>query len=163
MALEASEKIKPVCKFGPGGDFVWHWPGQFSERSEVQPSRLGRIFNVLSEIIKQLRGTEIEVGTAESAQVQHNFSINCNLQNTDRSNGPCPGTDHPKIRIIRTGSGLSSQSLLFPDDWRAGGKVMHKPKHRIRTYKAAAGKSSAFRAPRQDTLFETDRPSARIA
>ena len=76
MEREKITKIGPVCRFGPGGDYVSTWPTDWADLARQLKGPVSRLQNVLNGIVDALRGepdtTEdgglmTEAGAAEEA------------------------------------------------------------------------------------------------
>lgn len=132
MNTEKRTRIGPVCKFGPGGDFVSVWPRQLKPLFRRSQSRLVRLLGSMGGTIAELFDSEFSTVQIESAGAEG-------------------------------GGGVSSEPMLFADDWRAGRQIRHKPKHRIRAYRRAAKKRAAVEFSGQGTLFEADGKSTKTA
>ena len=98
MNPDEISQTRPVCVFGPGGDFISIWPS-----GSIQPgdTLMAADTSVKSSII-----------------LHHN------------------------------------ETILFPEDTQIHTRTSHKPKHRIRTYRRTAKKSSASRPAGQGLLFD---------
>ncbi|GAH28442.1 unnamed protein product, partial [marine sediment metagenome] len=54
MDSRLDNQIEPVCKFGPGGDFVSVWPGEAQQSRQPLTNRLAKLLTSLSQIIPTL-------------------------------------------------------------------------------------------------------------
>jgi hypothetical protein len=61
MEREKTTKIGPVCRFGPGGDYISTWPTDWADLARQMKGPVARLSNVLNGIIDALRGTEDEL------------------------------------------------------------------------------------------------------
>ena len=52
------ERIGPVCRFGPGGDYESVWPGEWMEQATQPKNAIGRLLDVISGMTDVLRGGE---------------------------------------------------------------------------------------------------------
>lgn len=153
-------QIEPACKFGPGGDFVSHWPGRAGEPQEVSTNRLGRVLASIGEIITTLIGLAPEqMRVAEESILYKEGKSGYAVTNIRADRGPYTTS----ATIIKGNRLFPGEPLLFADDSRISVRTGHKPKHRIRTYQRASKKRSSFSLPGQGSLFETDLKSARTA
>lgn len=131
-----NKEFEPVCRFGPGGDFVSIWP----ESSGAQQSRLLKVLACLNEIIAGVLGSEFDRPSAAVPRAQ-----------------PIP--------TVRFGQLQKSQAqpMLFPDDSRIGLRAAHKPRHRIRTHRRTVKKRPRIGPDEQGLLFASDIKIARTA
>ena len=149
-----THNITPVCRFGPGGDFVSTWPGsakQFIEESQNPISRLlfslSKLITAMQEHRDQNASAEIEVsyeGSKEYAaqSIQANSKAAQDAADDSLSNG---------------------QILLFTDDSGTVERVEHKPKHRVRAHRRAAKKRPDLRIAGQGSLFEANAAGTKTA
>lgn len=160
------DEFGPVCRFGPGGDFINDWPPGHRGSIRPAPNSLAAVLARLSKIINALTGPAFDAiatpqgiqSTAE--QLLHRkgkLEYAAQTIRTDKS------ADAPPAPIVKGDSKLPAQSMLFPDDSRVGIRPRRKPNHHIRTYCRAAKKSFAFNVLRQGSLFEPDLKSAQTA
>ena len=164
MKPDEERQVGPLCKFGPGGDFVAVWEPKPSECTEV----LARLFSSAVEALAAAFGLKRATpairppkGVAwTNEQTDYHMEkpkdaieISTTRDSTDAASTPAPTNDRQ----------FSAEPLLFPDLVRNGIRIKHKPKHRIRTSHRASKKGAAFRIPKQGSLFEGQFPRARIA
>jgi len=135
---------EPVCRFGPGGDFVWVWPRESA--LSAQPGGLSRLLGWLSEVIHKPPGSD-------KGQLDY-ASENSKAGRAAYASSATTITANRRIQF---------EPMLFADDWRVSARAEHKPKHRIRTHRRAAKKRPAHDQWRQGSLFELDLQSARTA
>jgi hypothetical protein len=150
MEREIITQIGPVCRFGPGGDYVSVWPVGLANPAGRPKNAFGGLLNVLAGMIDALRGNS---GTQRNPY----------YVSEDRS--PAYATAGS---IAKNNRFASEQRWLFADDWRTGGATGHKAQHRIRAHRAVAGKRTCFGSARafdeaQGTLFDADCEVARTA
>jgi hypothetical protein len=147
MINKSNGQPEPLCKFGPGGDFVRAWPAL---TYKVQKSPVAKLIDSLGEITAAITASGPNISTEES------------FLYADKANDDQPAHT-PPITAIKGDSIFPGQPLLFPDDFRIGRNFKHQSKHRIRTYRRAAKKESAVSLPGQSSLFAADLRSARSA
>lgn len=152
---------EPICKFGPGGDYVSVWPGRRTSLPVSQTSRLTRLLGTIAEML----GTAIQ---AEFCPSDSNVpAVDTAIFRKDgplsEHEGICNRRYAPTNKAAKGPGGLRTQPLLFGDDAGIGRRARHKTQHRIRTHRRFATKRSAHSLPRQGSLFEADRRSKRIA
>ena len=154
----ANQEFGPICKFGPGGDFVSAWPGKSWPR--VQENGLGRLLAAIGEMMGVIHNAELSVAASVRAEVRsEKEKAEDTVGNIETKE---PGYT-PSIRIVKGDKRVQSEPMLFADDSGVGGAVRHKPKHRVRAYSRAAKKRVTFGAGGQGTLFEPDFKSAKTA
>ena len=167
MNNRLNEQIRPICRFGPGGDFISVWPQEPTALPKLPTNRLTKLLASISEIITVLIGPEVDDALAESMDIHHptglilrqkeKLEYEIETGETDKSAYTTPITD------IKNDSRISGEPMLFSDDSRISIRIGHKPKHRIRAYRRAAKKRPAPSLSGQSSLFEVDFKSARTA
>jgi hypothetical protein len=153
----------PLCKFGPGGDFVAVWEPKSSQRLEA-PSRL---FSAATKALAAAFGltcADEDVPLSNSYYPDEPLASNTEKLNDAIENSTaCDSTDAASAPASANDSPLSAELPLFPDLVRNGLRIRHQSKHRIRASRRAAKKGAAFRIPKQGSLFEAQLARARIA
>lgn len=163
MMPNRKRDTEPLCKFGPGGDFVAAWEPEPPEHPEMIARLLGTAVDAIAAAfgLKQA-GADIypannvcptEQNFRHREKPNDEINISTAKDSTDAATAPAPANDCPFPR----------EPLLFPDLSRNGIRIKHKPKHRIRTSHRVAKKGAAFRIPKQGSLFEGQFTRARIA
>ena len=153
----------PLCRFGPGGDFIRTWPP--CEKAAPAPVVAAEENNLtrLIGLIGHLMGLPVD-GPADRESVPAAMAAK-KTESTAKSNmhkektqdgGSSP--DHSQT-IRRTGSTrkAGSQILLFGDDRRIGQCAGHKPSYRVRASRRPARKKAGASPPGKGTLFEINR------
>jgi hypothetical protein len=163
MKPDKKRQAEPLCKFGPGGDFVAAWEPKPSENPDVLVRLLGSVADVVAAAFGLKRvDANMHLNSnfcLDEPSVSHMEKLTDAIENntardsTDAASAPAPTNDSP----------FSAEPLLFPDLVRNGIRIKHKPKHRIRASNRAAKKGAAFRIPKQGSLFEGQFARARIA
>jgi len=157
MKPEKERQTEPLCKFGPGGDFVAAWEPKPSECAEVVARLLSSAVEALAAALGLKCSTPPicpnEQTDFHMEKPKDAIETSTDRDSTDAASAPAPAND----------SRFSAEPLLFPDLVRNGIRIKHKPKHRIRTSHRASKKGAAFRIPKQGSLFEGQFPRARIA
>jgi hypothetical protein len=164
MNNQPNKKNEPLCRFGPGGDFVWSWePNQ----EPLDYSRSGPIVELVRCIIETISALlSLEF-------VNEDTSLNCRggliLHSKETVSDEC--YDGRNSVLIDTEKNPASQinkpfpgePMLFPDFRGTGIKAWHKPKHGIRAHRRTAKKRTPVSLSGQGTLFGADAQSARTA
>ena len=166
MTHQANGQAEPLCKFGPGGDFITEWQPELTEPSR-QLSFLAKFLTSTLEIMA------IPVGLRQSnlpadpnGAICSDEDIVCpqeKAKDVVASSKTTSTIDSAPATTIKDGRVLPTEPMLFPDNSRAGSQIKHKPKYRIRTYRRAAKKRFAFGPSEQGSLFELDFQRARTA
>ncbi len=175
MTPERNRQVEPLCKFGPGGDFVAAWhpePLEISEMSNRFVRLLESVFEVVAVLLEKGSGTFCRNGPEGASHKKYLTPFLPNdLIVFDREKV----INDAEIRRIgdkayakaiaaaENGRAFSAEPTLFPDLGGNGVRAKHKPKHRIRAYRRVAKKGSALRFGKQGSLFEGQFPSAKTA
>lgn len=163
MKPDKEIQAEPLCKFGPGGDFVAAWEPEPSECLETLAKLLGSAFEALAAVLG-LKRTDADALSRKNLYpneptVSYMEKLNDAIEkctardSTDAASAPAYADDNT----------FSAEPLLFPDLVRNGIRIKYKPKHRIRASHRAAKKGIAFRIPKQGSLFENQFAGAGIA
>ena len=167
MDSRLNKQVGPVCRFGPGGDFVSVWPGEFFVSGRSSPNRVRKLLTSLSELITLLLGLEPDSTSFVPTGVRHLtdriLAEKEKLKYGVRNGKADRRAYTASTAIIESNRQFQSEPMLFTDDWRVGIGVGRKSKHRIRAYRRTAKKKPAFQVQGQGSLFETDFKSARTA
>ena len=139
MDSSANRQIQPVCRFGPGGEFVSIWPGS-SEFQLPSQNRLLKMFACLNEIIAGVLGSEFNRPLTAAAKAQ-----------------VIPDNRFDQSRKSQ------AQSMLFPDDSRIGLRAAHKPRLRIRACRRTTKKRPRIDPGEQGLLFAAELKITRTA
>lgn len=151
-----TNKSSPLCKFGPGGDFVDEWDAP-SASPQHNESHLGQVLNVIAEIIGATVQPEIltEIACALPVKSDSKTPVLNKLSIQEKTADGLQLVNHSQAaRNTSTGGKLSKEPMLFSDDWGTGSSVKHKPNHRLRTHRRTARKKTAGAFNGQSTLFE---------
>jgi len=157
MKPERKRQVEPLCKFGPGGDFVAAWEPEPSERLQALARLLSSALEALAAALGLKRATPL---IYSKEQTDHHME---KLPDAIENSTARDSTDAASAPAHANDSRFSGELLLFPDHGRDGIRTKHKPKHHIRTSHRAAKKGAAFRIPKQGSLFEGQFARARIA
>ena len=147
---------EPVCKFGPGGDFVREWPAR-KKAPKQKENPLGEVLATIAEIL----GTTIRPELPAAVDGHWDIGIN-KLFKGNPFKEETSGADNRSNRndqsastgSFKSNSNVRAEPLLFADDRRAGRKVKRKPNYRIRTYRSTSKKRVSSQCKGQGTLFE---------
>lgn len=162
-----NREVEPVCRFGPGGDFVSDWPPRFGVSPQRSSSRVRKLLKLVSEIITAALGSELNVpsgvGPSGRRVPDKTFTEEERVPYGIENNKGDEWAYATATAIIESGRRFQGEPMLFADDWGAGGRNRRKPKYGIRAYRRAAKKRSGFSLSGQGSLFETGFKSARTA
>ena len=158
---------EPVCRFGPGGDFISAWPKDQAASLKPEQNRLAKLLNTINEIINAALGSEFDNATnittgfipQPNRILYHEEKLKYDVKNSKPDNQ----TYSAPVAVTKSASSLPGESLLFPDDCRISLRTKHKPKHRIRAHRRTAKKGSAIEVPGQGSLFNDNFKSAKTA
>ncbi len=147
---------EPVCKFGPGGDFVREWPAR-KKVPKQKENPLSKVLTTIAEIL----GTTICSELPAAADGHWDIGINklfkgspFKEETSDADNRSNQNDQSASTGSVKSNSNVRGEPLLFADDRRACRKVKRKPNYRIRTYRSASKKGTAAQCEGQGTLFE---------
>ena len=163
MIADRERQVEPLCKFGPGGDFVAAWEPEPPERPDVLARLLGSAVQALAAAFGLKRaGADVPLSSnfyPNEPTVRHTEKLNDAIENSTARDS----TDAASAPATANGSPFPGEPLLFPDLGRNGLRIRHQPKHRVRAPRRAAKKGPAFRIPKQGSLFEGQLARAKIA
>jgi hypothetical protein len=143
--------FQPLCRFGPGGEFTSDWPAKNRQDRQPPKNQLLKVLAALNDIISTMVGAEFIPADEHKGNREHG------ILNTDKQ-------AHTSAEpTAQSDSLVPIQSVLFPDNWRAGRPLKDKPKYRIRTHRRAAKKRTSFSDTCQGSLFETDLQGSKTA
>ena len=165
------ERIGPVCRFGPGGDYESVWPGVWMEQETQPKNAIGRLLDVISGMTDVIRGGNrcIEVTGPDRITERIVFEQeNKSYESDERGAGIRRGAYAAAGPVAEHNRGVSEEPGLFADDWRAGAAAKHKPNNRIRAHRTTAKKRASVGTTvsfdeSQGTLFELDFKGAKTA
>jgi hypothetical protein len=160
------ERIGPVCRFGPGGDYESVWPGDWMEQAAQPKNAIGRLLDVIAGMTDVLRGGNRCVEVAGPIDIGEGITTeqeNKSYESDERRAGIRRGAYAEAGSVAKRNRGVLDQPGLFADDRRAGGVAGRKPNYRIRAHRAVAKKRACFEPAGQGTLFELDFKGAKTA
>ncbi|MFC1738502.1 hypothetical protein ACFL1G_05570 [Planctomycetota bacterium] len=152
------KRPEPVCRFGPGGDFVLGWPV-----NNYQPALISGV--PLINLIKSIAQTTTTLLSPELSPEPAASQASAKQQQYTRQ---ITGYEFKNIKPGRTTSTgkntlYAGKQLLLPDFSSAYVRNCHKPKRRYRIRQTTAEKNTSFVIPGQGSLFEEDLQSAKTA
>lgn len=151
----------PVCRFGPGGDFVSYWPiGSAKSYPEPYENKLTKIIERLNQIISGLIQSQpdIQVNFSDTEadilrKVKKERVIIAKATDKKQSQ---PSTNAASLSNKK----VSEQQLLFANDWGACERAGYKQKHNIRAHQRTPKKRISSKRYGQGSLFGADLKSA---
>jgi len=167
----------PVCRFGPGGDYVKDWPLKENQTPNYHTNPLGKVLALIADVVGTTVSGELMIqeqgpacigadGKATKAQADIQKPNN-NYMLREKQSGATDKSDHPSYTpstaSTKDSSRIAAEPMLFADDSGSGRSAGSKPHHRIRAYRRASRKSTARRIEGQGTLFELDGASQSAA
>ena len=158
MVSHNAKSIEPLCMFGPGGDFTSTWPrgSVFSRKSEDK--KLTKIVGSLGEIIYRLLTTsESQRHVRLAGELSEQMG---KLKYANKSSNGDEVADSSSSSVGKSHRLFSGEPMLFADDWRAGVRSGHKPKHHVRSHRRTSKKRTSGVIDGQGTLFEANLKSA---
>jgi hypothetical protein len=148
---------QPLCKFGPGGDFVQELsPKEALPKMPIQENSLGKVLEIIAEMIGVAVGPELLL---DQPQQQDNvLKKQAFLTEKTKNETIQSGFSHHHSQATGRIEGnrcVPKQAMLFADDGRIGKFTGHKTPHRIRTYRRTSRKRTDRVLQRQSasTLF----------
>ena len=154
----------PLCRFGPGGDFVRQWPGGDSVQSAKSGNPLGRLLAAIAEMVgATLDRHVIDELMGRAEDVQGPIIIHSAGEQSHEYEIANRTTDAKTVADTAVCPKLQKQKLLFADDCRDGRAAGRKSAHRVRAHRRASAKAAAYEAKGQGTLFELNTPSQSAA
>ncbi len=167
MDIDKDRDVGPLCKFGPGGDFISVWPKEPAGFYEQEGNSLARLLDSIGQIMTAMLGSEFEMSSALSSRnyhlTDHILLEKEKLEYAASNNKADERTYTASTSIIESNRRFQGEPMLFADDCRISLRTGHKPKHRIRTHHRIAKKRPTVILPGQGSLFETDFKSAKTA
>ena len=159
------ERIGPVCRFGPGGDYESVWPGDWMEQATQPKNAIGRLLDVIAGMTDVLRGGERCVEVTGPIDIEQE---NKSYESRSRGVGVWRGAYAEAGSVTKRNRGVSGEPGLFADDWRISSAAKHKPNNRVRAHRATAKKRASLGTAvsfdeGQGTLFELDFKGAKTA
>ncbi len=153
---------EPICKFGPGGDYVRTW----SPKTTGKGDPVGAVENPLRRVLERLAdiiGANVNMASVSGIGVEGPREIGaCEIVNEEReedqvaADNESPTGNAETIGDAGAHPAVRAEPLLFADDSRVGSGGRRKSNYRIRAHRKTARKRAAPKIDGQGTLFETD-------
>ena len=157
-------RIEPVCKFGPGGEYLSVWPPGRVQEDDLSAGHVTRLLESLGEIIGVLSGSRCVRASTPAMS-------NNNPVATPKETSPDAAARHRPHRRFNPETapgaaayrGFPREPMLFPDDSRTGEPIEPQPQHGVRAPRRTPKIIAALDLPGQGTFFEIDAPRAKSA
>lgn len=167
----------PVCRFGPGGDYVKDWPAKKNQLPVPESNSLGKVLALIADVMGTTVSSELMIQSqgplyigADGQAKKPDADIEKPTDNhllREKQSGAANKFDHTSYAASTAGSKdssrISAEPMLFADDSRSSRGAVHKPHHRIRAHRRSPKKRSANRNTKQATLFEVNPTSQSVA
>lgn len=157
----------PVCRFGPGGDFVFDWPKHIRQSSgqalRQGSGQAGPIAKVLKAISKMLDVVVTEELLQNSTLEKINQAINSDSNTEIKIDAGKFKSDAPTIAGIEADRQLQKEPMLFDNVCGIVAIAGHKQNNGIRAHNRLKRKRPAFSASGQGSLFEPYSQSSKVA
>ena len=163
---EKNKQGGPICKFGPGGDFIATWQPELSEFSEVSNSVVKLLISIVEALAVLIGLKRLGFNTPLRNAFYSDELTECHKEeviNVFNNRKTEHAVDSTSTATVENDSSFPGESLLFPNFSRDGNRIKHKSKYNIRTYSRTAKKRSALRLSEQGSLFESQFRSAQTA
>ncbi len=152
-----------LCRFGPGGEFVHHWPGKDAKQTAITDNPIGRVLSTIAEMI----GATIEPNLFGEITDSANIEVTINKKKVKENSTGASKDQHshnpPTVGGTKVALANRGQTMLFADNRRTRRKTGRKSNHPIRAYRGASRKRSGQQVKGQGTLFEVNGPSQTAA
>jgi len=166
----------PVCRFGPGGDYVYDWPAKSAQPFARQPNPLGKVLAAIADLMGTTVSGELMIQTqmpvyiaADSTAKQDNADIEGPTNHLINQKESSAGDKSNRTNYAAStadpaaGSEVQREPMLFGDDCGISRGPKRKPHHRIRAHRRAAKKRAGYSLKGQGTLFEINGPGQSAA
>ena len=167
---EFDEFDVPVCRFGPGGDYINDWPGAKMQSPSQEPNPLGKVLAMIADVMGTTVSGELMIQERKPLYISVDGipkKIRADIEGPtdnhflrEKQSGAANKPDHtsnaPSTAGPKSDSQPATESMLFADDSRSSRAAKHKPHHRIRAYRRTPRKRIARKVEGQATLFEVD-------
>lgn len=151
----------PLCRFGPGGDYVSNWPaGSYKTQQRPIASLLGTIAKMLDTVIDEelmSNATVEKIHSAiQNAQLSDSLEYEIEYEKPNHDNT----ATNAGVKISQQ---LQTEPMLFDNNAGACGHTWHKPHHSLRTHRRLKRKRPAFSRNWQGSLFDAHQQSIKVA
>ena len=145
-----------LCRFGPGGEYLYDWPpSNYQYKLPVQ-DKLTRVLMTISGMIGDFVKYPPDVVDRSGATE----TVSGDLK---YEKAALFATNASSAANIKSHQHVPKQQMLFSDNCGVGKSDINKPKHNIRTHRKIAKKRSALHIAGQSTFFDDNFKSAKSA
>ena len=150
----------PVCRFGPGGDFVADWPPREKFPTDPISKILETIAKIIGtvitpELLQRSNADKINFALIDAEQIL-NTEDKIDFNQSDES-------DTKTVTSAQADRKLPQEPMLFDNDTGTGSIAGHKQNHGIRAHRRPKRKRTSFGTIRQGSLFEPYPQSSKVA
>lgn len=154
---------EPICKFGPGGDFSFGWPGGSYKSAAIVMPLTVKFVGLLNEIIGPVANRANNIRIRRCDEGVSSLYQKDGQEDADRNHGRDMQTYVAASGTVKINPQFQGQPVLFPDDSGAGVRNGNKSKHSFRAHRRIARQRPAIGISWEGSLFETDITSVRTA
>ena len=153
--FDNSDNENPLCRFGPGGEFVTDWPLKKTNLADSASNPLAKVLVTIAEMIGATINPEL-LNEIEGPYDIENEHLNEMKEKSSGAGQQYNRTDHAASTAGSQSNWLvSGEPMLFANDSRGSQAVKRKPKYRIRAPHRTPKKRVHRQIAGQGTLFET--------
>jgi hypothetical protein len=166
----------PVCRFGPGGDYVYDWPAKSAQPPARQPNSLKKVLALIADLMGAVISPELLTEdhtpvyiAADSIVKQNDADIEGPTNHLMNQKESSAGEERNRTNYAASIAGPTNDSevraepMLFGDDCGISRGPKRKPHYRIRAHRRTAKKGAGYRLEGQGTLFEINGPGQSAA
>jgi hypothetical protein len=157
------EYLGPICKFGPGGEYVSNWPAVPLYNATPQDNPLARVLDTIARMVGLSPTQSLALQTRRAHDPQIQKLIQKRREKNERAAKQNSPAYAAPITVVGDDGPFSGKPTLFSDDTGTGFAPQHKPNHRIRASRRPARKRFAGGMLKQGSLFETHLARAKTA
>jgi len=154
----SSDNDWPICRFGPGGNFINDWPYRKTSKASRQP--IGSVLKTIATMLDDVITEEL----LHSSTIE---KISLAIQNADMEekidNDKSDKFDASPIAGTEANRMLQKEPMLFDNISGACGPTGYKSANSIRAYRRSKRKRPAFGQTWQGSLFDSHEQSAKVA
>ena len=143
-----TEYLGPICKFGPGGEYISDWPAVPLYSAAIsQPNPLGRVLEMITRMIgKPPLGHLAVTQTRRQADADTQKIIQTHREKYERAAKQDSSAYAAPIAAIGNNSPFSGEPTLFRDHTGTCVADQNKPNYRVRASRRSAKKRSSLGA-----------------
>jgi len=153
----------PLCRFGPGGEYVSNWPKGSSFKPLQKP--IGSLLNAIAKMLDSVINEEL----MQNSTLEKIHSAILNSQISDFTEGieielnKSNDLNASPVSGLKAGGQFTAQKMLFDNPAGTCGHSRNKPNNGVRAYRKLKRKRPAFGRPWQGSLFEPYQQSLKVA